>query len=137
MYLGLTNTPGSNNKLCERCASHATQKEMLKIEYKTAHYVEENEARVIHLHTDTAFIPVCVVCTCFRFGHQRSLFALERHRSRGKCPNLPVLPKLSKFPLGPVDPKTLLILPPSGPLKHCLSALNLPNHQSPPTASPL
>ena len=85
------------------------KREMLRIEYKdlvtglkSAYLEEESEERVINLHKNTASIPVCVVCTCFRFGHQRSLFALERHRSRGKCPNLPVLPKLSKFPLGPV-----------------------------------
>ena len=65
------------------------------------------------------------VCTCFRFGHQRPLFALERHRSRGKCPNLPVLLKSSKFPSWPPVPCA-----PSGPLKHCLSALNMPSHQS-------
>ena len=84
-----------------------------------------------HLLQNSTLNRVWSVCTCFRFGHQRPLFALERHRSRGKCPNLPVLPKLSKFPSQSVDPRTLLILHPSGPLKHCLSALNLPNHPSP------
>ena len=65
----------------------------------------------MHLHFSSAFIRVCVVCTCFRFGHQRSLFALERHRSRGKCPNLPVLPKLSKFPGSQLTPGPIFVSP--------------------------
>ena len=51
-------------------------------------------------------------------------------RDTGAGENVLICRFCQNYPNSPVDPKTLLILPPSGPLKHCPSALNLPNHPS-------